>query len=74
MESVLSVRGNATIPKAIREHLHLEAGDRIKFSRCHPPIRYLPASLNVRMNHKRVDTTVSDSPPPLLDGCVQLGS
>jgi antitoxin PrlF len=31
MESALSVKGQATIPKAIRNHLHLEPGDRIKF-------------------------------------------
>ena len=31
MESALSIKGQATIPKAIRDHLHLEAGDRIKF-------------------------------------------
>jgi antitoxin PrlF len=31
MESSLSVKGQATIPKAIRDHLHLEPGDRIKF-------------------------------------------
>jgi antitoxin PrlF len=31
MESALSVKGQATIPKAIREHLHLESGDRVKF-------------------------------------------
>jgi antitoxin PrlF len=31
MESALSVKGQATIPKVIREHLHLEPGDRIKF-------------------------------------------
>ena len=31
MESALSVKGQATIPKAIREHLHVEPGDRIKF-------------------------------------------
>jgi antitoxin PrlF len=31
MESALSVKGQATIPKAIRDHLHLQAGDRIKF-------------------------------------------
>ncbi len=31
MESSLSIKGQATIPKAIREHLHLEPGDRIKF-------------------------------------------
>jgi AbrB family looped-hinge helix DNA binding protein len=31
MESALSIKGQATIPKAIRDHLHLEPGDRIKF-------------------------------------------
>jgi len=31
MESVLSVKGQLTIPKAIREHLLLKPGDRIKF-------------------------------------------
>jgi antitoxin PrlF len=31
MESALSTKGQATIPKAIRDHLHLEPGDRIKF-------------------------------------------
>ncbi len=31
MESALTIKGQATIPKAIREHLHLGPGDRIKF-------------------------------------------
>ncbi len=31
MESALSIKGQATIPKAIRDHLHLAPGDRIKF-------------------------------------------
>jgi antitoxin PrlF len=31
MESALSVKGQATIPKAIREYLHLGPGDRVKF-------------------------------------------
>ena len=31
MESALSIKGQATIPKAIRDHLHLKAGDRVKF-------------------------------------------
>jgi antitoxin PrlF len=31
MESALSIKGQTTIPKAIRDHLHLEPGDRIKF-------------------------------------------
>jgi AbrB family looped-hinge helix DNA binding protein len=35
MESVLSSRGQVTIPKAIREHLKVGPGDRIKFFK-HP--------------------------------------
>ncbi len=31
MDSALSIKGQTTIPKAIRDHLHLEPGDRIKF-------------------------------------------
>lgn len=31
MESALSVKGQATIPKAIRDHLRIGPGDRIKF-------------------------------------------
>lgn len=31
MESALTIKGQATIPKAIRKHLHLEPGDQIKF-------------------------------------------
>ena len=31
MESALSMKGQTTIPKAIRDHLHLQPGDRIKF-------------------------------------------
>jgi len=31
MEATLSSKGQATIPKAVRERLHLKPGDRIKF-------------------------------------------
>ena len=31
MESALSIKGQATIPKSIREHLRLKPGDRVKF-------------------------------------------
>lgn len=31
MESAMTVRGKMTIPKAIREHLGLKPGDRVKF-------------------------------------------
>ncbi len=31
MESAITVKGQATIPKAVRDHLHLKPGDRVKF-------------------------------------------
>ena len=31
MESVITRKGQVTIPKAIREHFHLKPGDRVKF-------------------------------------------
>ncbi len=31
MESALTIKGQATIPKAIRDHLRLRPGDRVKF-------------------------------------------
>jgi AbrB family looped-hinge helix DNA binding protein len=31
MESAITIKGQATIPKAIREHLRLQPGDRVKF-------------------------------------------
>jgi len=31
LESAITVKGQATIPKAIREHLRLKPGDRVKF-------------------------------------------
>jgi len=31
MESTITSKGQATIPKAIRGHLHLKPGDRVKF-------------------------------------------
>lgn len=31
MDSAITVKGQATIPKAIREHLKLKPGDRVKF-------------------------------------------
>ena len=31
MESALSIKGQATIPRAVRDHLRLKPGDRVKF-------------------------------------------
>ena len=31
MESAITVKGQITIPKAAREHLHVKPGDRVRF-------------------------------------------
>lgn len=31
MESAITTKGQATIPKAVRDHLQLKPGDRVKF-------------------------------------------
>jgi antitoxin PrlF len=31
MESSITIKGQITIPKPIREHLHVRPGDRVKF-------------------------------------------
>jgi antitoxin PrlF len=60
MESAITVKGQTTIPKAIREHLGLKPGDRVKFF-VHPDgsvvlLPKLPASALrgiVKSRHKR---------------------
>jgi len=59
MESALSVKGQATFPKAIRDHLGLKPGDRVKFF-VHPDgsVVILPkvptASLRGMLNSPRI--------------------
>ena len=60
MESAITVKGQTTIPKAIREHLRLKPGDRVKFF-VHPDgsvvlLPKLPASAlrgMVKPRHRR---------------------
>lgn len=59
----ITVKGQATIPKAIREHLKLRAGDRIKFF-VHPDgsvslLPKLPAAALRGMLHSRRGRPVS---------------
>jgi AbrB family looped-hinge helix DNA binding protein len=65
MESAITVKGQATIPKAIREHLGLKPGDRVKFF-VHPDgsvvlLPKLPASaLRGMLKPKRRGVTIDD--------------
>jgi antitoxin PrlF len=65
VESAITVKGQATIPKAIREHLRLKPGDRVKFF-VHPDgsvvlLPKLPASaLRGMLKPRRRGVTVDD--------------
>jgi AbrB family looped-hinge helix DNA binding protein len=65
VESTITVKGQATIPKAIREHLRLKSGDRVKFF-IHPDgsvvlLPKLPASaLRGMLKPRRRGVTVDD--------------
>ena len=54
MESAITVKGQATIPKAIREHLALKPGDRVKFF-VHPDgsVVLLPETFRCRFARHR---------------------
>ena len=63
MESAITAKGQATIPKAIREHLGLKPGDRVKFF-MHPDgsvvlLPKLPASTLRGMVKPRVRRAVT---------------
>jgi antitoxin PrlF len=63
MESAITAKGQATIPKAIREHLRLKPGDRVKFF-MHPDgsvvlLPKLPASALRGMVKPRVRRAVT---------------
>lgn len=76
MESALSIKGQATIPKAIREHLHLEPGDRVKFF-VHPDgtvviLPKLPASAlkGIVSSRRRRPASISDMEVAAREGAV----
>jgi antitoxin PrlF len=74
MESAITVKGQATIPKAIREHLRLKPGDRVKFF-LHPdgsvvllPKRPASALRGVVKSRRRRPVTFGE-----MDGAVAEG-
>ena len=74
MDSALSVKGQTTIPKAIRDHLHLEPGDRIKFF-LHPDgsvviLPKIPASRLKGIVGARRHTSVNDMETAIRDGAI----
>ncbi|HEY4962886.1 MAG TPA: AbrB/MazE/SpoVT family DNA-binding domain-containing protein [Terriglobales bacterium] len=79
MESAITVKGQATIPKAIREHLRLKAGDRVKFF-VHPDgtvvlLPKLPASaLRGFLKRKRPAVTVAEMNQAVAEAAPDVGA
>jgi len=76
MESAITVKGQATIPKAIREHLRLKPGDRVKFF-VHPDgsvvlLPKLPASALRRIikTKRRKPVTTAEMAEAVAEGAV----
>ena len=76
MESAITVKGQATIPKAIREHPHLKPGDRVKFF-IHPDgtvvlLPKLPASAlrGIIKSRRRRPVTTEEMTEAVAEGAV----
>jgi antitoxin PrlF len=75
MESAITTKGQATIPKAIREHLGLKAGDRVKFF-LHPDgsVVLLPkhpaTALRALVKAKRNTVTIKQMNAAAITGAV----
>jgi antitoxin PrlF len=75
MESAITVKGQATIPKIIREHLRLKPGDRVKFF-LHPDgtvvlLPKLPASaLRGMLKSRRRKAVTTEQ----MDGAIAKGA
>jgi len=76
MESALTTKGQATIPKAIREHLHLKPGDRVKFF-VHPDgsvvlLPKLPAAAlrGIVKSRRRRPVTIAEMNEAAAEGAV----
>ena len=75
MESAITVKGQTTIPKAIREHLRLKPGDRVKFF-VHPDgsvvlLPKLPVSaLRGMIKRARRPVTIEEMDKAVREGAV----
>jgi antitoxin PrlF len=73
MESAITVKGQLTIPKAIRDHLRVRPGDRIKFF-VHPDgtvvlLRKRPATAlrGIVKSRRRTPATIEDMNKAIAD-------
>jgi antitoxin PrlF len=73
VESAITKKGQATIPKEIREHLHLKPGDRVKFF-LHPDgsVVLLPklpvTALRGMLKRRRSPATVEEMDEAIIAG------
>jgi len=79
MEAALTIKGQATIPKPIREHLGLKPGDRVKFF-VHPDgsvvlLPKRPASiLRGSVKGVREPVTIEDMNRAIAEGATDIRS
>jgi antitoxin PrlF len=78
VESAITVKGQATIPKAIREHLGLKPGDRVKFF-VHPDgsVVLLPklSALSLRgiiKSRRRRPVTIAEMTEAAIEGAARV--
>jgi antitoxin PrlF len=74
MESAITVKGQATIPRAVRKHLGLKPGDRVKFF-MHPDgsvvlLPKLPASAlrGIVKSRRRLPVTIEEMTDAAREG------
>ena len=74
VESAITVKGQATIPRAVRKHLGLKAGDRVKFF-MHPDgsvvlLPKLPASAlrGIVKSRRRRPVTIEEMTDAVREG------
>ncbi len=80
VESAITVKGQATIPKAIREHLGLKPGDRVKFF-VHPDgsvvlLPKLSASFlrGIIKSRRRRPVTIAEMTEAVVEGAARVAS
>ena len=75
MEAAITSKGQATIPKAVRDHLHLRSGDRVRFF-IHPDgsVVLLPrlsvTALRGLVKPRGAPVTLEDMDRAIVDGAV----
>ena len=74
MQSAITIKGQATIPKPIRDHLGLKAGDKVKFF-IHPdgsvvllPTRPISSFLGILKKPRRKPVTIEEMREAVLAG------